>query len=671
MKDKKIPKTIPGIIKVINESNDMDTIERMENYIGCYYGIPVLIVGSVVNFLLHYPLKSAVVDSAFMLFLCFCFILSQYVNVKTRIITHWISILFSIVLIFVVIRAYAYVGPAIWTIAFINIIISSVRLTRVMLNYATASIFFIGMYYSLLLSDTPFEFGTSYFILQLILFALVVIIAPVAHLINQAHYGRMNRMYMTELKQREELETMYERIAVTHTELSCRYNELNEKNIKLQENEDKLFHLAHYDMVTNLPNRMAVIERIQELIKRSVTEEKSFYIVFIDIDFFKKINDTMGHHIGDLFVEKAAERFKASLHKEDMIGRIGGDEFALIISRDLNWEEAYYYLENIRQDFLKPFTVCNNEIKTSASFGVAAYPEDGKGVIELMRNADTAMYKAKEYGKNNIQFFEGLMKKEILDKVNFEAELKTALQKGEFFLVYQPIYNLDEKTIRGFEVLTRWKSPSLGFVSPDRFIRVAEELGLIIPLGEWIIRTACKNFRGLQEKYRFEGLLSVNLSVKQLEDSNIIEVIDNALKEAELEPKYLEIEITESILICSVESIMATLEILRCRDIHISLDDFGTGYSSLSYLRKLPIDTLKIDKSFIDDLLLENKNLEIIGSIINLAHNLDISVVAEGIEEEKQIRLLEKLKCDYVQGYFINRPMKAEALNDYINKFNG
>jgi diguanylate cyclase (GGDEF)-like protein len=540
-----------------------------------------------------------------------------------------------------------------------------------MLNYVTASIFLIGMYYSLLLSDTPFEFGTSYFILQLILFALVVVIAPVAHLINQAHYSRINGMYMTELKQREELEKMYERIAITHTELSCKYNELNEKNLELQDNEDKLFHLAHFDMVTELPNRMAIIEKIQELIKRSKSEEVSFYIAFIDIDSFKKINDTMGHHIGDLFLEKAAERFKASLHKDDMIGRIGGDEFALIISRDVNWEDAYYYIDNIRQEFLKPFFVCNNEIRTSASFGIAAYPEDGIGVIELMRNADTAMYKAKEYGKNNIQFFEGVMKKEIIDKVNFETELKTALQNEEFFLVYQPIYNLKEKTIRGFEVLTRWNSPNLGFVSPDRFIRVAEELGLIIPLGEWIIRTACKTFRDLQEKHKLEGLLSINLSVKQLEDPNIIDVIDNALKEADLEAKYLEIEITESILISSVESIMATLEILRCRDIHISLDDFGTGYSSLSYLRKLPIDILKIDKSFIDDLLIENKNLEIIGSIINLAHNLDISVVAEGIEEENQIHLLEKLKCDYIQGYYIGRPMKIEDLDDYINKFNG
>lgn len=666
-----MPKTIPGIIRIINESNDIDTIERMENYFGCYYAIPVLIVGAVVNFILHYPLTSAYADSAFMLFLCFCFIISQYLKVKTRIITHMISILYSIVLIFVTVRIYAYVGPAIWTIAFINIIISSIRLTRVMLNYVTASTFFVGMYYSLLLSKTHFEFGTSYFILQLILFTLVIMIAPVVHWINQAHYNRINNMYMTELKQKEELEDMYESIAATHTELSYKYNELNEKNIELQQNEDKLFHLAHYDLITELPNRKTIIDRIQELIEKSKIEAGSFYVIFIDIDFFKKINDTMGHHIGDLFIAKAAERFKRNLHKDDIIGRIGGDEFALVISRDINWEEAYYYLENIRIEFLKPFVVCNSEIKTSASFGVAAFPDDGAGVIELMRNADTAMYKAKEYGKNNIQFFEGVMKKELIETVSFEAELSSALQKGEFYLVFQPIYNMKEKKIRGFETLSRWQSPKLGRVNPERFIKVAEELGVIIPLGEWIIRTACKTFRDLQKQHQLEGLLSVNLSVKQLEDPGIIEVIDSALIEADLDPKYLEVEITESILISSVESIMATLEILRCRNIKISLDDFGTGYSSLSYLRKLPIDTLKIDKSFIDDLLKENKNMEIIGTIITLAHNLGISVVAEGIEEENQIRLLEKLNCDFVQGYFIGKPMKEEDLNEYIIHFKG
>ncbi|WP_238882078.1 bifunctional diguanylate cyclase/phosphodiesterase [Clostridium sp. YIM B02551] len=662
MTKKKVPKTIPGIIKVINESNDIDTIERMENYIGCYYGIPVLIIGAITNYILHHELKSAVVDSIVMLVLCFCFIITQYLRIKTRIITHWISFLFSLVLIFIAIRIYKYIGPAIWTIAFINIIISSLRITRVMLNYSIISTFLVCMYYSLVLSNTPFEFGMIYIIVQIILFALILVIAPVVHLINQAHYDRVNKMYMTEVKQREELEKMYDNIAVTHAELSSRYNELNDKNNKLKLNEEKLYRMAHFDMVTELPNRKTIMDKINELIETFQKTSAYFYVIFIDIDSFKKINDTMGHHVGDMFIRAAANRLKKSINEKDLIGRIGGDEFALIIQRNLNEKEAYMYIENIREEFSKPFIIGNNEIKSSASFGVAAFPSDGTEQVELMRNADTAMYKAKELGKNNIQFFESAMKKELLDKINFEAKLKSALHKDEFFLVFQPIYSLSEHKIRGFEALVRWQSPELGMVSPGEFIPVAEDLGIIVPLGEWIIRTACKSFKNIQDTYNKDIVLSLNFSVKQLETYNIIEVVESALKDADLDPKFLEIEVTESILISSIENTITVLEKLREMNIQISLDDFGTGYSSLSYLRRLPIDVLKIDKSFIDNLLNEDKNLEIIGGIIGLAHNLGILVVAEGIEEEIQISLLESLKCDYIQGYFISKPIKEEEI---------
>ena len=662
MKKRKVPKTIPGIIKVINESSDMDTIETMENYIGCYYGIPVLLIGSIVNYMMHHELKSSIFDSIFLLILCFCFIITQYLKLKTRIITHWISILFSVVLIFVTVRVYPFIGPAVWTIAFINIIISSIRVTRVMLNYVTVSTLFVGMYYSLVLSKMPFEFDATYYIVQVILITLVIVIAPVVHLINRAHYNRLNKMYVTEMRQREELEKMYGNIAATHTELSSRYNELNDKNTELKLNEEKLYHMAHFDMVTGLPNRKAIMDKIHELIKISKKEAKTFYIVFIDIDSFKKINDTMGHHVGDLFIKNAAERLSKNIDKEDLIGRIGGDEFALIIQRNLNRKNAFLYLESIREEFMKPFIIGNNEIKVSASFGVAAFPDDGLRQVELMKNADTAMYKAKEFGKNNVQFFENAMKKELLDKINFENELKSALPNEEIFLVFQPIHDLKDLSLRGFEALVRWNSPKLGMVSPAKFIPVAEELGLIISLGEWIIKTACKTFKNIQMKYNIQAVLSINLSVKQLEASNIIEVIDEALKEADLDPKYLEIEVTESILISSIENIITILEKLRKRNISISLDDFGTGYSSLSYLRKLPIDILKIDKSFIDDLLYEDKKMEIIGSMITLAHNLGIFVVAEGIEEEIQVTHLKKLQCDFVQGFFIGKPMREKEL---------
>ncbi|MBK1811259.1 EAL domain-containing protein [Clostridium sp. YIM B02505] len=670
MTEKNMPKTIPGIIKVINESSDMDTIEAMENYLGCYYGVPILIIGSIVNFFQHHELKSSVIDSILMLILGFCFAITPYLKLKTRIITHWVSILFSVVLIFVAIRTYIFIGPAIWTIAAINIIISSARISRVMLNYIIFSTFLVCIYYYLVLSKTSFQSGNTYYILQTILLFLVLIISTVLHVINQSHYKRINKMYMTEVKQREELEKMYDSIAATHEELNYRYNQLNDTNIKLKFNEEKLYHMAHFDMITDLANRKTIIQEIYKLIKLSEDVETSFYIVFIDIDSFKKINDIMGHHIGDLFVKAAADRLKKFIDKDDLIGRIGGDEFALIIDRNIDNEEVYSYLEGIRKEFAKPFMIGNNEIRSSASFGVASFPGDGIEQVELVKNADTAMYKAKELGKNNIQFFESSMKKELLDKINFETKLKSALWNDEIFLVFQPIYSLKEHKIRGFETLVRWQSPELGMVSPATFIPVAEEIGIIISLGEWIIRTACESFKNLQSIYNIDAILSINLSVNQLESPNIIEVIESALKDADLDPKYLEIEVTESILISSIENTTIILEKLREMNVSVALDDFGTGYSSLSYLTKLPIDVLKIDKSFIDDLLNEDKNVEIIGSIISLAHNLGISVVAEGIEEEIQIKHLSKLECDYIQGYFIGKPMKVKELEEYITLVN-
>jgi diguanylate cyclase (GGDEF)-like protein len=373
----------------------------------------------------------------------------------------------------------------------------------------------------------------------------------------------------------------------------------------------------------------------------------SFYIIFIDIDSFKKINDSMGHHIGDLFISDAAKRLKASIHKSDFIGRIGGDEFALIIQRRLSNKEVFKYIDKIRKHFLQPFIIEGNEITSSASFGIASFPYDGVGQVELMKNADTAMYKAKELGKNNVQFFENSMKEELLEKLNLENELKSALYNNEFFLVFQPIYNLRTGKIRGFETLVRWNSPVLGMVAPDKFIPVTEELGIIIPLGEWIIRTACKTFKKLQDKYKLEEtVLAINLSVKQLESPNIVETIKYILKETNFDPNLLEIEITETTFMNSIHKTKSTLEKLQDMHISISLDDFGTGYSSLSYLRQLPIDTLKIDRTFINDILKSDRNVEIIGSIIDLSHNLDIAVIAEGIEEEIQLRHLRKLKSN-------------------------
>lgn len=673
MESKKVPKTIPGIIKIINESNDIDTIIAMENYIGCYYAGPLVFIGIFFNYyifyiLMHFELRYVMKDCVSLLILSLCFIITPYLKLKTKIITHWVSLLFSVLLIYLTVRFYRFMGPTIWTIAFIEIILASARITKTMLNYVAGTTFFIGMYFSIVLSKTPYEFGPLYYILQVILFVLLFIIVLAIHLINHSHYKRINQMYITEVSQREELESMYKEIATTHEELQYQYNELNVKNKQLKINEYRLYHQAHFDIITGLPNRKNIMDKIDYLLNISKNTKMFFYVVFIDLDSFKKINDSMGHHIGDFFIKYASQRLNSSIHKDDFLGRIGGDEFALIINRNLDEKEAYEYIEGIRMNFLKPFIVENNEIRSSASFGIVLFPRDGIEQIELMKNADTAMYKAKELGKNNIQFFKDSMKEELLNKITLENKLKDALYNDEFFLVFQPIYNLKNGKIHGFETLVRWNSPELGLVSPEKFIPAAEEMGLIVPLGEWIMRTACKRFKYIQDKYKLDAVLSINLSVKQLEEENIVQVIQSVLNDTGLDSKYLEIEVTESIFIDSFKDAVLILETLKKMGISISLDDFGTGYSSLSYLRQLPIDVLKIDRSFINDLLQEDKNREIIGSIIDLAHNLGILVIAEGIEEEIQLDYLKKLDCDYIQGFLMSKPVKEEELEKLIIK---
>lgn len=665
MKNANIPKTIPDIIDVINKSNDVETIITMENYMACYCAGPILFASTILNYyinyiLMSYNLNKVIMESIFLLFLSFCFVITPYLKFKTKFITHWVSILFSIVLVYVTLRFYSVVGSFILMIAFLEIIIASARITKVMLNYITITTFLVGGYIFFLSSKNAHELTPIYYVLLVILFILMFLIVPAMYMVSKSHYQRITRLYLTEVHQREELEKMY-------NETRSQYNLLTQKNNQLKINEERLYRLAHFDELTYLPNRKSILDKLNYLIKVSKGMNLSFYIVFIDIDSFKKINDSMGHHIGDLFISDAAKRLKASIHKSDFIGRIGGDEFALIIQRRLSDKEVFKYIDKIRKHFLQPFIIEGNEITSSASFGIASFPYDGVGQVELMKNADTAMYKAKELGKNNVQFFEKSMKEELLEKLNLENELKSALYNNEFFLVFQPIYNLRTGTIRGFETLLRWNSKVLGMVAPDKFIPVAEELGIIIPLGEWIIRTACKTFKKLQDKYKLEEtVLAINLSVKQLESPNIVESIKYILKETNFDPNLLEIEITESTFMNSIHKTKSTLEKLQDMRISISLDDFGTGYSSLSYLRQLPIDILKIDRTFINDILKSDRNVEIIGSIIDLSHNLDIAVIAEGIEEEIQLRHLRKLKCDYVQGYLMSKPLNLEDLEQFI-----
>lgn len=482
-------------------------------------------------------------------------------------------------------------------------------------------------------------------------------------------YGRRLNLKIREItEQKEELCSLYEEISATEEEIRQQNMRLTEYNTIMEEKEEKLNYLAFIDVLTELPNRKMIINRLDLLAMISVNKQENFVVVFIDLDNFKKINDSKGHHIGDLLLQAAALRLQTLIHKDDMLGRLGGDEFALIIQRKLKESEILDYVESLRNVLIEIFIIENSEFFISASFGISIYPRDGIDSSELLKSADTAMYKAKDLGKNAIQFFNKEMKDEILKKIEFENRLRSSLHNEEIILAFQPQYTSGSKQLRGFEALARWRSPELGLISPNDFIPVAEETGFIIPLGEWILRTVCRMIKYIQLEYHVDVVISVNISSVQIIDSSFVQMVKSVLEETKCSGKCLELEVTESVFITSIEYVVEVFNELKKMGIRIALDDFGTGYSSLSYLQRLPIDTLKIDKSFIDSITNLESSKQIIGSIISLVHKMEISVVAEGVETEQQLDYLRIQDCDSIQGFLWGKPLEEKNLYELLQE---
>jgi diguanylate cyclase (GGDEF)-like protein len=473
--------------------------------------------------------------------------------------------------------------------------------------------------------------------------------------------NRNARQFAEVVKQKEEL-------FVLGSELRQQNENLLQSNLVISKNEEKLNYLAYFDTLTELPNRKMIFDRLELLVNLSQNNRATFAVVFIDLDDFKKINDAMGHQVGDMLIVAVAARLNERVHKGDLLGRLGGDEFALIIQQSLRDEEFFQYVENLRLSLEKNFHVDPYDLYIRASFGISIYPQDGSTPTELIKCADTAMYKAKETGTHGINFFRKEMQADILQKMDYENKLLAALQNEEFFLAYQPQFMANTKTLRGFEALVRWSSPDYGLMSPMTFIPVAEEMGLIIPLGQWILRTACHQFTGLMARYPSpEIILSVNISALQFNDPGFVPTLKSILQESGLAAQNLELEITESVLIKSVEQTRRILNELKEMGVKIALDDFGTGYSSLRYLQILPIDTLKIDKSFVENINDQDKKKHVIGAIITLVHQMNIFVVAEGIENDMQLSYLMKEACDGFQGYLLGKPMTVPEIIKYFD----
>lgn len=432
----------------------------------------------------------------------------------------------------------------------------------------------------------------------------------------------------------------------------------------LIKSREKLEHMAYHDYLTDLPNRQYLHKKLTPEFTRDHSTDScnSAAVIFIDIDNFKYINDTLGHSFGDIFIKSVGERILYNISSNDTLIRLGGDEF-IIFARDFSSKE---YIGNLAKailmDLNRPFDILNNSMKVTASIGIALYPEDGTKIDDLLKKADIAMYKSKYSGKNKYTFFVNTMNDEIVERMNIEKHLEKALLNEEFILFYQPQVEIETGEITGFEALIRWNSPELGFISPLKFITIAEENNMIIDIGNWVLNTACRFMKKVHDYGKTDSCISVNVSILQLVQSDFVENISKVLEEVGLEPRYLELEITESVFIDSYEVIRRNMEDLKALGVKIALDDFGKGYSSLSYLKQLPIDTLKIDKSFVDDIHREiDKSL--VENIILIGHKMNLNVIAEGVELENQARYLKEFQCDKIQGYLYSRPVSGlEAL---------
>ena len=436
----------------------------------------------------------------------------------------------------------------------------------------------------------------------------------------------------------------------------------------LEENKEHFRHAAFHDALTGLPNRPLLLDHLRLAIERSkINHDHLFAVLFIDLDRFKNINDSLGHNTGDQLLVAIAGRIGGCLRPTDTIARLGGDEFAILLDGLENWTIATEVAERVQAELLKPFSLNGHEVYTTASIGIRLSMDGREDAENMLRDADTAMYRAKDSGKARHELFHSTMHTRAVALLKLETDLRRAIEREEFCVHYQPIMSIETEVLAGFEALVRWNHPERGLVPPDEFIPLAEETGFIAEIGALVLRQACRQMRQWHTTLGREALtMSVNLSGKQLTQTNLIQQIQETLQETGLNPACLRLEITESVVMENAELATNTLLQLRKLGVHLSIDDFGTGYSSLSYLHRFPVNTLKIDRSFIGRMAKGDENSEIVRTICTLANNLGMEVVAEGVETRDQLELLRSLKCEYGQGYLFSKPVDSETATELV-----
>jgi len=444
--------------------------------------------------------------------------------------------------------------------------------------------------------------------------------------------------------------------------------------------EEQIIQLAYYDSLTSLPNRLLFKNRLEQSAAGAQQYKTKVAIMFLDIDRFKHVNDTLGHTIGDMLLKSVANRLSKCVRKVDSVARIGadgidetiarmgGDEFTIMVANINNVQDVSRIAQRVLSEISQPFMLGTHEIYITASIGITIYPLDSQDIDDLLKYADTAMYQAKDKGRNNYQFYSESMNAAAVERFAIENQLRKALSRNEFKIYYQPQIDIKTGAVVGIEALVRWMHPDKGLLYPETFIPLAEETSLIVPVGEWILHTACLQSIALRAS-GYESLrMTVNISSIQLRQKNFVETMLRVIHDVGFDPAHIQLELTESILIENLETNINMLRELKAYGFSLSIDDFGTGYSSLSYLKRFPVDTLKIDKSFIKDIEKDSDSTAIVKAIIGLGHNLNLKVTAEGVETEQQLAFLQKYECDYIQGYLFCKALPEDELMHFFSE---
>ncbi len=445
------------------------------------------------------------------------------------------------------------------------------------------------------------------------------------------------------------------------------YTDITER----KQTEARMRHLAVHDVLTSLPNRTLFLDRLRQALLSARRFQRGVTVLFVDLDRFKDINDHFGHDVGDLMIQEMGQRLSRIIRDSDTAARLGGDEFAIIQTDVQNIEDTIVLAQRIIDELAQPFDCRGIRLHSTASVGITLFPEDGENPEQLVKNADMAMYAAKAEGRNNYRFFLPSMHERVKERKTIEEDLRNALEQDQLELYYQPKVDCRTERVVGAEALVRWNHPQRGLILPGEFISVAEECGLINRLGAWVLQRACKQTRAWRDSLFSDFRIAVNLSPAQFQDAELVNSVTEIVKETSLPAGTLELEITESILMNNPEKAVSTLEELKKLGVLIAIDDFGTGYSSLNYLKRFPVTSIKIDRSFVNDIHVDVDDKAIVDAVIGLGHSLNLEVVAEGVEEIEQLVYLQEKGCNFIQGYLFSKPLPASTFENWVNERHG